>query len=758
MSSGGSVAREGETPLENRRGGEIRLSGWTRGFAGEEVSRRDLLDAHLRSIPSPGRLCFGLRELSGVGSKTAEAAERIGIEDLGDLIEHYPHSYGLDEGVIPIAQLADGVTATLQVEVRSASSRPTRRRGLRIVEATVFDDTGSIKVAWFNQAWLAEKLTPGTRLLLRGKRDRRGFKPESFEVLSPKGEQARPPDPIREPAFSGAPPGLHTCGLVPTHPAGEGVRTAKLREWVHAALAHARDVIEPLPAWIRVRRSLALAADARVAIHFPLSEEAARTARRRLAYEDLFIHQAALLLRREGRKADLAAAALDPAGDLATEWVGSLPFEPTEDQRSAFAEIDADLAGVRPMQRLLMGEVGSGKTVVALYAMLRAYEAGHQAVLMAPTETLAEQHFATLETLLAGSGIPIALLTGSTSAATRRRTLGVLATGELPLLVGTHALIEPAVEFARLAVAVVDEQHRFGVRQRRALDRKGAGDLVPHVLHMTATPIPRTLSLVAYGDLDVTALHGLPSGRQPIKTWLVGEDRRAGAYEFVRERLGEGRQAYVVCPLVEESEKDEAKAVTAEAERLASGEFADFSVQLIHGQMPAREKSAAMARFNSGEADVLVATSVIEVGIDVANATVMLIEGAERYGISQLHQLRGRIGRGSHDSQCILFAEPRTPRARARLDALVRERDGFRLAEEDLRLRGEGEVLGTLQSGLPRFRAAVLPEDDAILIDARADLLEVLDRLGSLEHPELGPLLDVVRSRYGDERQESIAG
>ncbi len=693
-----------------------------------------------------------------MGEKTASAAARIGIEDLGTLVDHYPHSHGLDQGIVPIAELAEGAVATLQVEVRSVNARPTRRRGLRIVEATVFDRSGSIKVAWFNQAWLADKLRPGTRLLLRGKRDRRGFKPESFEIVGAEGAEVRTPDPIREPSASGPPPGLHTFGLVPAHPAGEGVRAAKIREWVHGALAGARDVLEPLPAAIRERRSLALCSDARVAIHFPRTEGDVRQARRRLAYEDLFVHQAALLMRREGRKADLRAVPLESGGELVSEWVRSLPFEPTEDQRGAFAEIDADLGSSRPMQRLLMGEVGSGKTVVALYAMLRAHESGQQAVLMAPTETLAEQHFATLELLLAGSGIPIALLTGSTPAASRRRTLGVLATGELPLIVGTHALIEPTVEFARLSVAVVDEQHRFGVRQRRELDRKGPGELVPHVLHMTATPIPRTLSLVAFGDLDVTALHGLPKGRQPVKTWLVGEERRPGAYEFVRERLREGRQAYVVCPLVEESDKDEAKAVTAEAERLAAGELADFDVQLIHGQMPAREKSAAMARFSSGEAHVLVATSVIEVGIDVPNATVMLIEGAERYGISQLHQLRGRIGRGSYESQCILFSEPRTPRARARLGALVRERDGFRLAGEDLKLRGEGEVLGTLQSGLPRFRAAVLPDDDELLLEARADLVEILDRLGSLEHPELGPLIDVVRSRYGDERRESIAG
>ena len=389
--------------------------------------------------------------------------------------------------------------------------------------------------------------------------------------------------------------------------------------------------------------------------------------------------------------------------------------------------------------------------------MLRALESGAQAALMAPTETLAEQHFITLERLLAGSGIPTALLTGSTPAASRRRTLGVLATGELPLIVGTHALIEPTVEFARLSVAVIDEQHRFGVGQRRALDAKGPAGEGPHVLHMTATPIPRTLSLTAYGDLDTTTLRQLPAGRRPISTWQVGEEKREGAYGFIRDRLREGRQAFVVCPLVSESEKDQAKAATVEAERLARGEFADFTVEVLHGQMPSAAKTAAMGRFASGEVDVLVATSVIEVGIDVANASVMLIEDADRYGLSQLHQLRGRIGRGEHESHCILFADPESERARTRLEAIVRERDGFELAEVDLVLRGEGEVLGTRQSGLPRFRVASLPEDVGVLVTARDDLLALIAEHGSLESPALGPLVDAVRARFGDERAEPIA-
>jgi ATP-dependent DNA helicase RecG len=409
------------------------------------------------------------------------------------------------------------------------------------------------------------------------------------------------------------------------------------------------------------------------------------------------------------------------------------------------------------MQRLLMGEVGSGKTVVCVYAMLRAIEAGHQAALMAPTETLAEQHFRTLETLLASEPVPANLLTSATPGARRRELLGSLAGGQPQLVVGTHALIEEAVEFSSLTVAVVDEQHRFGVRQRSALDAKGPDGRLPHVLHMTATPIPRTLSLTAYGDLDTTALRELPAGRQPITTRVVDEESRPAAYEFIRARLREGRQAFVVCPLVADSEAVQAKAAEAEAKRLAATELRDFRVALLHGQMSSEQKARAMDAFASGVADVLVATTVVEVGIDVPNATVMLVEGAERFGLSQLHQLRGRVGRGEHASFCILFGDPESDAARSRLDAIAEQGDGFALAEVDLSIRGEGEILGTRQHGLPRFRAATLPEDTALLFEARRRVLELRERHGSLEAAALGPLMDESRRRFGDERREQIA-
>ncbi|HEU4736611.1 MAG TPA: ATP-dependent DNA helicase RecG, partial [Solirubrobacterales bacterium] len=537
--------------------------------------------------------------------------------------------------------------------------------------------------------------------------------------------------------------------LVPVHSGTEQLKPQRLRQWMEQAVRSVGNVLEPLPSELRVRRGLAGAAEAIKAVHFPETSEEVEVARERLRFEELFLYQAILATRKRSHRVARPAPRLGKAGEGVGRWIESLPFEPTRDQLKAFDEIDADLDSGEPMQRLLMGEVGSGKTVVALYSMLRALEAGFQAVLMAPTETLAEQHAVTLGKLLAEAGTPFALLTGATPAARRREALERLATGELSLIVGTHALIEPSVRFARLGLCVVDEQHRFGVEQRKALDAKGVEGMAPHILHMTATPIPRTLSLTAYGDLDTTALHELPSGRKPVQTRIVEEDERKGAYEFIRGQLREGRQAFVVCPLVEESEKMQGRAAEVEAERLAAGELGDFRVGVIHGQMRSADKAAAMETFAAGATDVLVATTVIEVGIDVPNATVMVIEGAERYGISQLHQLRGRVGRGEHASCCLLFPEAAGALARRRLKAVERESDGFKLAEVDLSLRGEGEVLGTRQHGLPRFVVAELPEDAPALEAAREEVLALLREHGSLEAPELGPLLEAARRRFG---------
>jgi len=700
-----------------------------RSFAGElELSPEQLRAAPVR-WPRPGVLGLPLTALSGVGPKLAETAAEAGIATVGDLLFRFPHRHR-DFTVVPLASLEPKKQATISVEVLGAKASTFRRRGLSITSVKVGDDSGSLRASWFNQPWVAQKLTQGAQLLLTGSRDKRGFRVSEYEFAAPAGDEGE-------------------RGLVPVHPATETLKAQKIRQWAEQAVAWAGNAIEPLPADLRARRELAGVADAIKAVHFPESEEEVKAARERLAFEELFLYQAILATRKRSHRTARPAPLLGRPGDAVGRWVESLPFEPTGDQLRAFDEIDADLRSGEPMQRLLMGEVGSGKTVVALYSMLRALEAGYQAALMAPTETLAEQHAATLTRLLAAEATPFALLTGATSASIRQQALNQLASGELGLIVGTHALLEPAVGFARLAVCVVDEQHRFGVEQRRALDSKGVEGLAPHILHMTATPIPRTLSLTAYGDLDTTALRELPAGRQPIETRVVDEDERAAAYELLRAELRAGRQAYVVCPLVEESEKMQGRAAEKEAARLATEELREFEVGVIHGQMPSARKAEAMEAFVAGETDVLVATTVIEVGIDVANATVMVIEGAERYGVSQLHQLRGRVGRGVHGSHCLLLPEGGGEMARRRLQAIERERDGFKLAEIDLTLRGEGEVLGTRQSGLPRFALAELPEDTPTLVAAREEVLDLLRSHGSLEAPELGPLLEAARRRFG---------
>ncbi len=717
---------------------------------------RELTPADLRGAPvhwpRPSVLAASLQALDGVGPKSAEAAAEAGMRTIGDVLRRLPIRHR-DRQVRQLEAVETGETATVLVTVLGSKPRPFRRGRLTMVGVKVGDESGHLRATWFNQPWVADKLNPGTELLLTGKLNPRGFVVSEWELVSavgdPEGDSENGGEaPARRspPRGQDPPPG---APFVPIHPATENLRAQKIRDWAEQAARFAPNLIEGLPAPLRSRRRLASVADAIKTAHFPDSAEDLDVARDRLRFEELFLHQALLATRKRSHRTARPAPRFGPPGELVDRWLESLPFEPTGDQRLALADVDADLDRGEPMQRLLMGEVGSGKTVVALYAMLRALEAGFQAVLMAPTETLAEQHALTLDRLLGAEATQFALLTGATPAATRRRALEQLASGELALAVGTHALIEPTVRFARLGVVVVDEQHRFGVEQRGALDAKGVEGMAPHVLHMTATPIPRTLSLTAYGDLDTTALHELPAGRQPVQTRLVEEDERAGAYEFVRGLLREGRQAFVVCPLVAESEKQPGKAAEVEAERLARGEFRDFTVGVLHGQMHSTEKAEAMAAFAAGATDVLVATTVIEVGIDVANATVMVIEGAERFGVSQLHQLRGRVGRGDHASVCLLFAEAAGELARRRLRAVEGESDGFKLAEVDLELRGEGEILGTRQSGLPRFAVAELPEDGPKLIEARDEVLALLREHGSLEVAELGPLLDAARARFG---------
>ncbi len=696
------------------------------------ASSRPLLDDELSGAPirypRPSRL---KRELSLDGRKASQAASALGLNTVGDLLAHLPRDRREARAV---AQLVPGEAATVVVQVRSISARPVRRRGMRpLVEATVADESGSMKATFFNQPWLVHRYPAGTRLVLHGKYEARNrFRVQAHARTSQTAAGT---------------------GAVAHYAATDGLSSTQILALVRAHAAAIADVFEPLPALLRTEERLPERGSAVAAVHFEGEQEQA-LGRRRLAFEELLVVQLALLRRRRLRRSGATAPALAGAHELTARWLsGMLPFAPTGDQSAALDELDQDLADRRPMQRLLMGEVGSGKTVVALYALLRAVEHGHQGALMAPTETLAEQHFTTIQALMPGEAVPIGLLTGSTPARRRADLLGKLKTGELSLVVGTHALIEEPVQFARLAVVVVDEQHRFGVRQRAALDSKAPAGESPHVLHMTATPIPRTLALAGYGDLDFTQLRELPKGRQPIQTFVCSTEReRARAYDRLREELSAGRQAFVVCPLVSESELLQARAATAEFERLRETELPDFRVVLMHGQLRPGDKHEAMEAFASGSAHVLVATSVIEVGIDVPNASVMLVEDADRYGISQLHQLRGRIGRGPYPSVCLLFGGKESPRLRA----LAAHHDGFRLAEIDLELRGEGELVGTRQSGLAQFRVAELPRDAELLERARARAKRIDDQDPELDQPEHALLSEALAGVFGEQARAPI--
>jgi len=651
-----------------------------------------------RSFPRAEELERSVDVLPGVGPAVKKRLARLGLETIGDLLAHRPFRYEEPVPEVRIADLRADEDVAIAGEVLSAS---TRRRGrLQMLTARISDDTATVSATWFNQPWLERQLQPGTAVRLRGRQGRYGFDVRSFDI----GD------------------GEATADFAPVYPASEEITAKKLRELVGAALPRA--LADPLPAELKEHEALPDRVDALWAIHRPRSLAEAESGRRRLAFDELLLLQIWLARRRRERESEVAPA-LGPPGELVGRYRGVLPFQLTEHQERAIAELDADLERTVPMQRLLQGEVGSGKTVVALYGLLRAVEAGKQGALMAPTETLAEQHFLTLEEPCSLLGVTCALLTSSS--ARRERDLAPHA----DVVVGTHALIQEGVEFRDLAVAVVDEQHRFGVEQRKALTEGRS----PHVLHMTATPIPRTLALTVYGDLAVSEIVRPPADRKPVKTAWVGEDRSAAAYSRLRKHLDAGRQAYVVCPLIEESETTQARAAEAEAQRLQQAELRGYRVGLLHGRLRPAARRELMARFKARDLDVLVATTVIEVGVDVPNATIMIIQEADRFGLAQLHQLRGRVGRGSEQSYCLLMSRARedlTEPAVERLEALVRTTDGFELAEVDLDIRGSGQLLGTRQSGLTDLRFAHLRKDRSLLERARAVATDLVDTEGPL--------------------------
>ncbi len=665
-----------------------------RGFAGADPPERW---PRPRSRPRPEALTLGVDTLPGVGPALVKKLAPLGLRTVRDLLEHRPRDYQRAVGETPISDLFGEGEAVIAGEVRSVTARPGRSRRT-VLKASVRDASGEISAVWFNQPWVKDKLPPGTQVRLRGQLRRNEFHVKSYDLNG-----------------AGA-----TADFAPIYPASEDIPSARIRGLVERALPSARGFPDPLPAELKERLGLPQRADALTALHRPRDAPEAERARARLAFDELLTLQVGLARIRSGSEEAVAPVLREP-GELVARYREVLPFRLTKDQEGAIAEIDADLAGTRPMQRLLQGDVGSGKTVVALYALLRAVEAGKTGALMAPTETLAEQHFLTLEPLCTALGVRAALLTGSVK--------GEIADAQI--VVGTHALIQEGVDLEQLAVAVVDEQHRFGVEQRKAL----AEGRSPHVLHMTATPIPRTLALTLYGDLSVTEIAKPPANRKPIKTAWVTADKSSEAYKRLRRHLDDRRQAYVVCPLIEESETSQARAAEAEAERLTRGELRDYRVGLLHGRLRPAERRELMARFKAGELDVLVATTVIEVGVDVPNATIMIVQEADRFGLAQLHQLRGRVGRGAEQSYCLLVSRPKeelTDAALARLEALVATTDGFELAEVDLEIRGEGQLLGTRQAGFSEFKFTRLRADRGLLEQARAEAERLVDYAGPL--------------------------
>ena len=678
--------------------------------------------------PMDSPLSEPVTSVKGVGPAVAERLATLGLATVRDLLWHFPRLYQDRSNLTPIAAARPGALEALCGTVREAKVAHWRRRG-GVLTATIEDETGRIHAMWFGMPYLKKQLKPGTRLVLWGKATlgKRGL-----TVLAPEFELLGDDEP------------LHAQRIVPIYPASAGIGQKRFRRILRAALDGFRgQAPDVLPDDLCQQRRLLPIAQALEQIHFPETMKAAELARKRLVYEEFFTLETAIALRKRGIQADVEGIAFDIPPKVDRRIRQRFPFRLTGAQERAIAEIAADMRRPQPMNRLLQGDVGAGKTVVAAYAMLAAIADGHQAALMAPTEILAEQHHRTLSTLLKGSRVRTLLHLGGATAATRREKLAAIAVGEVDLVVGTHALIQRDVEFARLGLVVVDEQHKFGVLQRAALRWKGAR---PDCLVMTATPIPRSLALTVFGDLDLSTLDELPPGRQPIATRIVTPKDRLAAFRLVRRELAEGRQAFVVYPLVEESETSDLKSATAMVRKLQRDAFPDHAVGLLHGQMKGDEKQARMAAFRDGETRVLVCTTVVEVGVDVPNATVMAIEHADRYGLSQLHQLRGRIGRGAHHSHCLLLVDEAG--ASDKLAVLAETTDGFRIAEEDLQRRGPGEFLGTRQHGLPPLAVGDCAQDIELLMTARADAFALVDGDPKLRKRAHRALRLAVRDRY----------
>ena len=670
--------------------------------------------------------------LAGVGEKKAAILEKLGIRTLGDLVEWYPRDYQDRRRIWPIRHAPVEEPVCICALVASPPRTNYIRQGLSITHVTAFDDSGSVMLTFFNQPYSANSLKTGESYVFYGK-------------LEVQGNRRQMANPVFEPQGRNQ----LTGRIVPVYPLTAGLSAKQLSGWIRQALEAIPETIpDDLPHRLRQQHQLPARDWALRTVHAPGSFEELEQARRRLVFEELFYLTAGLALLHTRRQAGEGCRCTPQPPE---EFCALLPYALTGAQKRTLGELFADMTSGKVMNRLVQGDVGSGKTVVAAGAVWLAAASGWQSALMAPTEILAQQHFKTMTELLEGTGLRIGLLTGSLKAREKRDVLERLALGQLDLVVGTHALLSQGVEFARLGLVVTDEQHRFGVGQRSALSAKG-GDSHPHVLIMSATPIPRTLALIIYGDLDVSIIDERPPGRQQVDTFLIGEDKRQRMQGFIRRQVQAGHQVYVVCPAVEESEEgvSQLKNVTAYAKELQQEIFPDLRVGLVHGKLSSKAKEAAMAAFVRGETDILVATTVIEVGVDVPNATLMVIEDADRFGLSQLHQLRGRVGRGSDKAWCVLISGNRNPETRQRLKALCATNDGFRLAEKDLELRGPGDFFGQRQHGLPQLRVADLAGDTRVLYEAREAAEQLLGEDPELERPEHRPVLERVRRLFAE--------
>lgn len=682
-----------------------------------------------QSIDSP------ITFIKGISSSLATKFNKLGVKTVRDLLYFFPHRHLDYSQRKPISQLTEGTEETIVANVWQAQE--IRLGGRRSTEAIVGDETGNVRVVWFNNPYLAKKLATNTRLVISGRvslfKGRHVFESPEWELVEDKEL-------------------IHVGRLVPLYPLTQGLRPRQVRKLMKEAVDQwAWQVADFLPSELKERQKLLELPQAISQAHFPEDEDMKTRARIRLAFDELFLLQLGVLSKKRTWQEGQPGSALSTKTPVLEAFLHSLLFELTPAQHRVLKELLADLGKPQPMSRLLQGEVGSGKTVVATATLLMAAANGYQGAFMAPTEILAEQHFATICQFLSKTGhleeqedylhsysgllprpLTVALLIGDITQSRKQELQQRILDGEVDIIIGTHALIQKEVAFHKLGLAVVDEQHRFGVTQRSALRQKAFN---PHVLVMTATPIPRTLALTLYGDLDLSVIDQLPPGRQVVKTKWLKPAQRASAYAFINRQVAEGHQAFIICPLVEESEVIQARAATAEYERLSQEVFPELRLGLLHGRMSSAEKDKVMRRFRSGELNILVATPVVEVGIDVPNATVMLVESADRFGLSQLHQFRGRVGRGQEQSYCMLLAQNPSQVARERLEIIEKTQDGFQLAEEDLKLRGPGEFFGTRQSGLPDLRMAKL-SDVALLELARGEAIRLFEKDRSLEKPE----------------------